>query len=260
VARISIGTPDKASPVSSPPGMASSADCSAYFDRESDPLHLYQHRLEPSGALHIGPMDCDCVGYVWEGSVTAGNATLPKGSSLVIEHGAEMDLTAGASGAVVLTFAKREPPEDQRAGGHVHLLPDDRVPRSAPEPGAGGASGGLHADALCPTCEVWLHEYTAPGMSDEDALEVADRGVHSHSEDEIIFVTCGSMRLGTKLYGPGTALAIAADTMYSFTPGPDGLSFINFRAGHPEAFRMKNGQTFDEAGYWRERVSAPVYL
>ena len=80
MARISIGTPDKASPASPPPGMASSGDCSAYFDRESDPLHLYQHRLEPSGALYIGPMDCDCVGYVWEGARLGGRRR-PRGDS-----------------------------------------------------------------------------------------------------------------------------------------------------------------------------------
>ena len=260
MARISIGTPEKASPASPPPGLSPGEDCRAYFDGESDPLHLYLHRLGPGGMLRIGPMASDCVTYVWEGEIGAAGATLAPGSSLIVEHGAELELAAGEAGALVLTFAEREPPEGQRSGGHVHLLPDERVPRYAPEPGAGGTSGGLHADARCPTCEVWLHENTMPGMPDEAARELGDRGVHSHSEDEIIFVTRGSMRLGNRLYGPGTALAIAADTMYSFTPGPDGLSFINFRAGFPRAFRMKNGQTFDEAGYWRERVTAPQYL
>lgn len=259
MARISIGTSDKAAPASPPDGIAGASDCRAYFDRESDPLHLYQHRLEPGATLQIGAMACDCVGYIWEGSVKAGDAELPHGSSLVVEHGAEMALTAGDEGAGILTFLEREP-QGQRAGGHVHLLPDSNVPRYAPEPGVGGVSGGLHANGLCPTCEVWLHENTMPGMSDEAASQMGDRGIHSHSEDEIIFVTGGTMRLGTKLHGPGTAIAIAADTMYSFTPGPDGLSFINFRAGHPEAFRMKDGTPFDEAGYWKDRVSTPEYL
>lgn len=260
MARIFIGTTEKALPASPPPGITGANDCRAYVGGERDPLHLYQHRLEPGALLRIGPMACDCVAYIWEGAVTADSARLAEGSSLVVEHDAVMELRAGDAGALVLTFAGREPPKAQRAGGHVHLLPEERVPRYAPEPGAGGVSGGLHADARCATCEVWLHENTMPGMSDESALEVGDRGVHSHSEDEIIFVTHGSMRLGTKLYGPGTALAIAADTMYSFTPGPEGLRFINFRAGFPQAFRMKSGAPFDEAGYWRERVSAPAYL
>lgn len=255
MARISIGTPEKALPASLPPGMAGPNPCQAYFAREADPLHLYLHRLGAGEILRIGPMACDCAAYVWEGAIVTDGSALPLGSSLVVEHGAETELTAGEAGAVVLTFAEREPAQTQRSGGHVHLLPEDRVPRYAE-----AVSGGLHADALCPTCEVWLHENTMPGMSDEAALEITERGIHSHSEDEIIFVTGGTMRLGTKFYGPGTAIAIAADTMYGFTPGPEGLSFINFRAGFPQAFHMKNGSAFDEAGYWRERVTSPQYL
>lgn len=255
MARISIGTPEKALPAPPPPGMTGPDPCQAYFVREADPLHLHLHRLGAGEVLRIGRMHSDCVAYVWKGAITAEGAGLPYGSSLVVEHGAEAELTAGEEGAMVLTFAERGPPQAQRSGGHVHLLPRDRVPRYAET-----VSGGLHADALCPTCAVWLHENTMPGMSDEAAQEIAERGIHSHSEDEIIFVTGGSMRLGTKIYGPGTAIAIAADTMYGFTPGPEGLSFINFRAGFPQAFHMKNGSTFDEAGYWRDRVSPPVYL
>lgn len=255
MARISIGTPEKASLASPPQGMAGPDRCQAYFAREGDPLHLYLHRLGAGADLRIGPMGSDCVAYVWEGAVAASGASLPPGSSLVVEHGAETELIAGDDGAVVLTFAEREPAQAQRSGGHVHLLPRDRVPRYTEN-----VSGGLHADARCPTCAVWLHENTMPGMSDEAAQEIAERGIHSHSEDEIIFVTGGSMRLGTKIHGPGTAIAIAADTMYGFTPGPEGLSFINFRAGFPQAFHMKNGNTFDEAGYWRDRVSSPEYL
>lgn len=255
MARISIGTPEKALPASPPSGMAGPNSSQAYFARDNDPLHLYLHRLDAGEVLRIGTMPCDCAAYVWNGAVATGGSALPQGSSLVVEHGAQAELTAGGAGAVVLTFAERAPPSEQRGGGHVHLLPQDRVPRYADT-----VSGGLHADGQCPTCEVWLHENTMPGMSDTAALEIAERGIHSHSEDEIIFVTGGTMRLGTKFYGPGTALAIAADTMYGFTPGPEGLSFINFRAGYPQAFHMKNGNTFDEAGYWRERVSSPEYL
>lgn len=255
MARISIGTPEKALPADPPRGMAGPSPCQVYFSGDSDPLHLYLHHLGAGEVLRIGPMPCDCAAYVWMGAVATDGAVLTQGSSLVVEHGAETTLTAGETGAAVVTFAERAPRQSQRSGGHVHLLPEDRVPRYTE-----AVSGGIHADARCPTCEIWLHENTMPGLSNEVAPDVADRGIHSHSEDEIIFVTGGTMRLGTKLYGPGTALAIAADTLYGFTPGPDGLSFINFRAGFPKAFRMKNGGSFDEAGYWRERVGSPQYL
>lgn len=260
MAKVAIGSLEKAAAVSPPPGICGAVESLAYFNRNKDPLHLHLHRIAPGQGLRIGPTDRDCAAYVWEGEVTAGRVALPQGSSLIVEHGASQEVTAGSNGAVLVAFTANGRQAESRAGGRVHLLPNDRVPRYAPQPGAAGASGGLHANAECPTCEVWLHENSMPGMGEENALATAEGGVHSHSEDEIIFVTGGAIRLGTKLHGPGTALAIAADTMYSFTPGPDGLSFINFRAGYPKAFRMKHGGTFDEAGYWRERVSPPEYV
>ena len=68
------------------------------------------------------------------------------------------------------------------------------------------------------------------------------------------------MRLGGKLVGPGTALAIAADTLYSFTPGPEGLSFVNFRAHRPGDIRFVEGPSMSETGIWREILPRPEYL
>lgn len=226
----------------------------AVLSGASDPIHLNHHRLSPGARLAIAPGH-DSAGYVWRGGVTAAGRDLPAGSSFVVGHGAALDITAGADGAQVLLF--HAPGVAGHAGsGRVHLMPTDRVPRYAPPPGEYGASGGLHFNAEGHGCPVWLHENQLPGM-EEGASDVAERSVHAHSEDEVIVVTAGSMRLGARLVGPGTALAIAADTFYSFTPGPGGLDFINFRPGFPAAFRMKNGGSFDEAGYWRERVAPP---
>lgn len=254
--RIAIGTPEKARKVAPADGVAESL---AWFDGQRDPIHLHVDTLAPGAEARLGPFAGDCAVYLWRGDARADGVALAEGSSLVIERGAAQALLAGPGGATLVRYMTNPEIQPPRAGGHVHLLPEPSVPRYAPGPGEQGASGGLHADGTCPTCSVWLHENTLPGMADEGAPEVAERGVHAHSEDEIIFITQGSMRLGNRLAGPGTALAIAADTFYSFTPGPEGLRFINFRPGHPEAFRMKNGGTFDEAGYWRERVSPPRY-
>jgi hypothetical protein len=122
-----------------------------------------------------------------------------------------------------------------------------------------GHQGGLHADSDCPSCSVWLHENHFP-PAEPLTEEQQKGGVHSHSEDEIIFVVDGEMRLGNKPAGPGTALAISADTLYSFSPGPNGLSFINFRAGRPSEIKFANGHSMSETGYWREKVSRPDYL
>lgn len=230
------------------------------FDRPQDPIHLAVWQLAPGEAVALASTSREGAAYVWQGSLNAGAAELVAGSSLILEAGAHIDVSAGADGATLVQFRTNSTPEANRNGA-VHLLPAAKVPRYAPEPGAGGAAGGLHANGECPTCQVWLHENHLPGMAEgENTAAVAERGIHSHSEDEIIFITAGTMRLGARLVGPGTALAIARDTFYSFTPGPEGLSFINFRPARPAAFRMKQGGTFDEPGYWKERVRPPVYL
>ena len=231
------------------------AGSQAVLSAESDPIHLYHHHLPTGERLTIAPEHASA-GYVWRGGIAAAGHDLPAGSSFVVEHGAVLEIAAGDDGAQVLLF--HAPGAAHGAGHQVHLMPESKVPRYAPPPGDHGASGGLHFNAEGKMRHVWLHENQLPGMIEEGAGEVAERGIHAHSEDEVIFITAGSMRLGARMAGAGTALAIAADTFYSFTPGPDGLSFINFRPGFPAAFRMKHGGTFDEAGYWRDRVAAPL--
>ena len=229
----------------------------AYFDGAGDPIHLHLHCLKPGESLVLNPGANDCAAYIWQGSVEAGGVELATGSSAIVGRGTSLALTGtGSQGAQVLCFAGSA---EQDGLGTVRLLPTERVPRMAAQPGASGVSGGLHANSDWPGSTVWLHENHFPGGM-ELTPEQAARGIHSHSEDEIIFVTAGAMRLGGRLVGPGTALAIAADTLYSFTAGPDGLSFVNFRAAMPGDIRFAHGASISETGYWRERVSRPAYL
>lgn len=239
---------------------AGTASGEVLFDRPQDPIHLAIFRLAADEAMALAGSGREGAAYVWQGSVRAGPVALPAGSSLILEAQGTVEVRAGQDGATLVLFRANAPGACADGCGTVHLLPASQVPRYAPEPGAGGAAGGLHANGECPTCHVWLHENHLPGMASGDFAAAAERGIHSHSEDEIIFITAGAMRLGTRLVGAGTALAIAHDTFYSFTPGPEGLSFINFRPARPAAFRLKQGGTFDEPGYWKERVPAPVYL
>ena len=116
-----------------------------------------------------------------------------------------------------------------------------------------GIGGALHANAQCPTCSVWLHE-NSYAMADKETT------VHSHSEDEVIFVHTGSIRLGNRIYGAGTALAIAANTKYGFFSGPDGLGFVNFRGTSP-TYTSGDGKTvLDEAELWQGMLGSPQYL
>lgn len=250
--RITVVTPDKARPTERNGELA-------YLAGERDPLHLRLHRIGRGESIGIGPGAVDAVCYLWTGAIEAGGHRLGAGSSVIVEHGGEIAVTGLDADSRLLVFAAALPPVGQRSGGRVHILPAERVPRSEDLGGGSGVGGGMHADSGCPSCAVWLHENhfpAAPPLSPEER----QRGVHSHSEDEIIFVTAGEIRLGNRLCPPGTALAIAADTLYSFTAGPEGLSFVNFRAGTPGDIRFANGMTISETGYWRERLPRPEYL
>lgn len=259
MARIFVVTPDKTKAVPLPPGISGGGESSVYLDPGQFPLRLHLHRLSAGDEARLGPMDCDCVGFVWHGEVEAGGHTLKAGSSIIAEKGQAISIKGTAQETDLLVFASSAPVQSDSAGGHVHILPSGRVPRSDNLGGGTDAAGAIHADSDCDSCDVWLHENHFGGgmpLSSEDEK----RGVHSHTEDEIIFVTDGQMRLGNKLVGPGTALAIAADTLYSFTPGPDGLSFVNFRASKPGDIRFASGPSISETQYWRERLPRPEYL
>jgi quercetin dioxygenase-like cupin family protein len=247
MAKVKIVTLERSHPLPGAPGIESRA----YLDGPGAPLHLARHRLAPGAAMRIEGEPADRLVYVFEGMVAAGDRHLAKGSSLIVEFGARMDLSAGPDGATVLTFNQAERPADGRPGGHVHLLPREAVPRTHDLGTQNEMGGGIHADAACPSCTVWLHE------NDFHAKAGTTVPPHSHSEDEIIFVTAGEIGLGNRRYGPGTAIAVAADTVYGFE-APQGLSFINFRAASPTVTTSHG--VIDEARMWIGKLGKPPYV
>jgi hypothetical protein len=258
MAKVSVVAPEKVVPAGLPEGFSGLAETAAYVAGPNDPLHLYIHSIGTGETLYIGPRPTDCLVYVWQGAIEAGGHRMANGSSLVVENGGSLAITAQGGVSQVLSFTAARAPVTQRAGGHVHLLPVERVARVSGM--IAGVNGGMHFDSACPTCEIWLHEneFTPAFLTPE----TEQRGPHCHTEDEIIFVTGGQLRLGNRLYGPGTALAIHAETMYSFNPGPKGLSFINFRAATPGDIRRADGQSSSETGGWRKQLGGkrPQYL
>jgi len=258
MAKVTVVTPERAVPSELPDGFSGEAGTMTYLAGTRDPLHLHSHDIAPGATLHIGPRAIDCLAYVWTGTVETGGERLATGSSLVVEHGATLAIVGGDEAATVLTFSTATAPEKPRAGGHVHLLPVERVPRiPVMIPGVGG---GLHFDSACPTCELWLHESM---FSPEFVTpETQNRSPHCHTEDEIIFVIRGEARLGNRTIGPGTALAVHALTMYSFDPGPEGLDFINFRPARPGENRRADGRSSNEADGWERHLGGkrPGYI
>jgi hypothetical protein len=252
MAKVSIVSVDKAKTVPSPPG-SGGIESRELLGKPSDPIHLQQHRLEPGANLTLAADPADLAIFVWKGAVRAGGADLREKSSVVLEQGASMTMQASDQGASVLAFHLSEQGPGKTSGGHVHILPAERVPRTEAMGGNEGIGGALHSDAQCPTCSVWLHENSYAMADKETAL-------HSHSEDEVIFIHSGSIKLGNRIYGPGTALAIGADVKYEFWSGPDGLGFVNFRGTSP-TYTSADGKTvLDEAELWRGILGQPEYL
>jgi hypothetical protein len=253
MAKVSIATFDKAPVVESATPAGGGVETRAFFAGDGDPIHMHVHRLEPGATLRLEGRPTDHLAYVWRGAVDAGGTRLEAGSSVIAEHGGAQALVAAEAGATLVAFHLKEPHAQPRGGGHVHLLPADRVPRHPDITGEGYVGGGLHADAQCPSCELWLHDnnFIVPNRVTP---------VHSHSEDEVIFICDGGMKLGNTLYGPGSAVAIHADTKYGFTVGPDGLSFINFRGTSPTYTAGDGSRTVAEGDFMRERVGTLSYL
>jgi hypothetical protein len=54
--------------------------------------------------------------------------------------------------------------------------------------------------------------------------------VHSHTQDELIHVLGGRIRVGSQWAEPGDTLAVPADVRYRFSTAEDGYAFINYRA------------------------------
>ena len=258
MSRIHVVTPAKTHEEPLPRGYSGEGEAHTYVPAEKFPLRLHEIRLGAGEEITVGPMDTGSIGYVWHGAASAGGHDLASGSSFVVERGEHLRVTGKSERCDLLLFSASQNSGQAEAGGHVHILPNEIVPRDSGLT-ATGVSGGMHADSQCPTCSVWLHENGFPGAEPASPEEQAV-GVHSHSEDEIIFIVSGEIRLGRKLFPEGTAIAIPADTLYSFTPGPDGMRFINFRAAQPSDIHFANGNVMNEVEYWRDKLPRPQYL
>ena len=68
-----------------------------------------------------------------------------------------------------------------------------------------------------------------PQLGEADYLPGACVDVHSHGDDEIIYVVSGSMMLGNRELPMGSSIFIAANTLYGFSAGSEGVRIAIFR-------------------------------
>ena len=235
-----------------PGGVTSAGEVTvaAGLEGTSDPIHVHRFRLEAGAVLRWHDLPHGSLIHVDNGAIEVEGERLGRDSVLVVEHGASTEASA-LEPTELLAFTPAGS-ASSRAGGHVHLLPSDRVPRSRDFYGDGRVGGAWFADSKCPTCEFWLHETVLP----QGGFEV---GVHAHTEDEVIVVTRGEIVLGQRALGPGTVIAIAHATLYSFRTGPDGLTFLNFRPNLPGYIpATPDHPTYDEWSIFSSHMPAPA--
>jgi hypothetical protein len=209
-------------------------------------IHLRQHDLPVGASIDWTDSKAGHLAYIWSGSAEVDGQMLNPGSMLLVEHRASAVLTAGKEGCSLIAFCPNPAAgnEATRAGGHVHVLPVEQVPRVARMRPTSTTGAALFANSQCPTCEFWLHEND---FTEGDFVVEP----HYHSEDEIILVIGGEIVLGRRTYGRGTAIAIERNTVYGFQTGPRGLSFINFRPSHPSYARAGARETVDELNFYQ---------
>jgi quercetin dioxygenase-like cupin family protein len=63
---------------------------------------------------------------------------------------------------------------------------------------------------------------------------------HAHEIDEIVVVVEGELRLGSQSYGPGSSAFIPRMTLYALGAGPEGVTFLNFRARQDDSVIPKD--------------------
>ena len=188
-------------------------------------LWLVTASLESGASLRWGAEHGDEAIFVESGRLAVDGRVCETGGVVVVESGVPTVVTADGP-STVLHFGPRDPqpPTDGRYG--PPRVDAHRVHVVGPG-GVDGRSEHLHetrwfADASCPTCRTSLM-FSSRGARYESAA-------HSHSQDELIYVLDGELRLGSLRAGPGDALLVAANVRYRFETGEDGYRFLNYSA------------------------------
>lgn len=193
------------------------------------PLQLWEHVLQPDGRIDWQQPSLSHLLYVREGTADANGEQLTEDGSLIVASGASATLHAGDTPLTLLHFLPLQNSTDTvRTGGCVHVVNRKDAPYytyDSPETRTKFTDGVVFADSGCQSCGLWLHESRLPGSVPIQR--------HLHTEDEIIVVLDGCLKLGREELRTGDAVAIDANTMYMFKTGPEGLRFINFRPSEP---------------------------
>jgi hypothetical protein len=143
----------------------------------------------------------------------------------VVEAGVACTATAvGATRVAHYGPTDPTPPADgllgpaQEHGRGVHVVGDGGWFRA----GNDTYSQTWWADSSCPTCRIRVSRIEHPDTPDTDVP-------HHHTQDEIIFVLEGELRMGAYRCPAGTAISIPAHMRYTLRSDGKAFKFLNYR-------------------------------
>jgi quercetin dioxygenase-like cupin family protein len=162
---------------------------------------------------------------VLEGELDVDGHRCPSGGAVVVESGVVCRATAiGATRLAHYGPTDPTPPADGLLGpadphDHgVHVVGDGGWFRA----GNDTYSQTWWADSSCPTCRISVFRIEHPDGPDNDVP-------HHHTQDEIIYVLEGELRLGSYRCPAGTAISIPAYMRYSLRSDGKAFTFLNYR-------------------------------
>lgn len=162
---------------------------------------------------------------VLDGELDIDGRRCPPGGAVIVEAGVECTVTAiGETRVAHYGPTDVAPPADGLLGpaaldGHgVHVVGDGGWFRAGNET----YSQTWWADSSCPTCRICVFRIEHPDGPDNDLP-------HHHTQDEIIFVLDGELRMGSYRCPAGTAISIPAHMRYSLRSDGKAFRFLNYR-------------------------------
>ncbi|MDE0615635.1 MAG: hypothetical protein OXI32_14570 [bacterium] len=187
-------------------------------------LWLIAADLDAGTELRWGTEHGDEAVYVRSGSLAVDRRVCPADGAMVVEAGVAASAIAESDTSILhMGPADSAPPTGGLRG------PAESENRSVRVVGPGGVWATVDdsqrtrffSDASAPTNRLWLLASDRPQYFESSA--------HSHSQDELIHVLRGEIRVGRRVVGAGDTLWVAADRRYKLYSGDDGVHFVNYR-------------------------------
>lgn len=205
--------------------------CSSGFVRsrrvspDEYPLWLVVTEIEAGGELRWEDEHGDEAVYLDRGALhVEGGDPCERGGAVLVEAGQRCRIVVDEPSRIIhVGPVDPTPPRDGHLGAAAHQGRRVHVvgPAGVWQAVDSVRHSCLLADSACPTCRITLL-YTS-------RLGPYRAASHTHSEDELIHLLWGELRVGRHRILPGTTLAIPRDARYGFRSTDAGYAFLNYR-------------------------------